>query len=90
MAAFLGGMRLFFARSTVRSAKKRTNAEKVDDLYGANGMANTALSQSPAELVAIARAAHLVGDRELKRSALAELKRRFGMTIHFGKSEAAR
>lgn len=40
-------------------------------------------TSGPAELVAIARAAHLCGDRELKRVAIRELKQRFGITIRF-------
>lgn len=42
---------------------------------------------SPAELVAIARAAHVVGDVELKRAAVGELVNRFGIRIRFAKPE---
>ena len=41
------------------------------------------MSNSPAELVAIARAAHLVGDRSLKRAAVRELRTQFGIRITF-------
>lgn len=51
-------------------------------------MTTTTFSDSPAALVAIARAAHLANDTELKRAALRELKERFEMTIRFGKGGA--
>lgn len=40
-------------------------------------------AESPADLVTIARAAHLTGDRSLKRLAIEELRERFGITIRF-------
>jgi hypothetical protein len=40
-------------------------------------------SRSPAELVAIARAAHAVGDRDLERSVKIELRESFGIEIRF-------
>jgi hypothetical protein len=39
--------------------------------------------RSPAELVAIARAAHIVGDRDLERAARNELREAFGIEIRF-------
>lgn len=50
-------------------------------------------SRGPAELVAIARAANAIGDKELERIAKRELREKFGITIafarHVPKSEAA-
>lgn len=43
--------------------------------------------QGPAELVAIARAAHLAGDRNLKKTAIDQLKDRFGISIKFPNKE---
>ena len=40
-------------------------------------------SNSPAELVAIIRAARMSSDRELERSAKRELADRFGITLKF-------
>lgn len=42
-------------------------------------------SDSPATLVAIARAAHVVGDRELESVAKRQLSERFGIEISFAK-----
>ena len=44
---------------------------------------------SPATLVAIARAANVAGDRELEAVAKRELKDRFGIEITFGKGRPA-
>lgn len=46
-------------------------------------MTQTHPSDSPATLVAIARAARLCGDRELERHAKQQLRERFGITIKF-------
>jgi hypothetical protein len=40
---------------------------------------------SPPALVAIARAAHAVGDRDLERAAKTELVESFGITIRFSR-----
>lgn len=40
-------------------------------------------TSSPAELVAIARAANAIGDKELERAAKRELKTKFGIGITF-------
>jgi hypothetical protein len=53
-------------------------------------MATTETLNSPAELVAIARAAHLVGDVDLKRAAVGALVTRFGIKIQFPKPEPRR
>ncbi len=50
-------------------------------------MAKTEILNSPAELVAIARAAHVVGDVDLKRAAVGALVARFGIKIQFPKPE---
>jgi hypothetical protein len=50
-------------------------------------MAKTESLNSPAELVAIARAAHVVGDVDLKRAAVGALVARFGIRIRFPKPE---
>ncbi len=50
-------------------------------------MARTERLSSPAELVAIARAAHVVGDVDLKRAAVIGLANRFGIRIQFAKPE---
>lgn len=50
-------------------------------------MSKTERLNSPAELVAIARAAHVVGDSELKRAAVGALVARFGIKIQFPKPE---
>jgi hypothetical protein len=50
-------------------------------------MSKTESLNSPAELVAIARAAHVVGDVDLKRAAVGALATRFGITIRFPKPE---
>lgn len=42
-------------------------------------------ADSPAALVAIARAAHEVGDRELERAAKRELLDRFGVVLTFAR-----
>ena len=42
---------------------------------------------SPAELVAVARAARAVGDRELERTARKELQQQFGISIKFSGRE---
>ncbi len=41
------------------------------------------VNNSPAELVAIARAAHVVGDRQLEKAARRDLLARFGIRIRF-------
>lgn len=41
-------------------------------------------ADSPAALVAIARAAKLAGDRDLERAARRELKERFGIELKLG------
>ena len=48
--------------------------------------------RSPADLVAIARAAHLVGDQELECSARQMLREQFGigLTFHQDRKEASR
>ncbi len=46
-------------------------------------MSMTESLNSPAELVAIARAAHVVGDVDLKRAAVDALATRFGIEIRF-------
>lgn len=46
-------------------------------------MSTTDDLKSPAELVAIARAAKLCGDRSLEQSAKRELLKRFGMRVTF-------
>lgn len=48
-------------------------------------MSKTESLNSPAELVAIARAAHVVGDVYLKRAAVGALVARFGIRIRFPK-----
>lgn len=48
-------------------------------------MPRNANNKSPAELVAIANAAHRIGDRELERTAKRELKDRFDIEIRFGR-----
>ena len=50
-------------------------------------MSKTESLNSPAELVAIARAAHVVGDVDLKRAAVGALATRFGIKIQFPKPE---
>jgi hypothetical protein len=50
-------------------------------------MSKTESLNSPAELVAIARAAHVVGDVDLKRAAIGALATRFGIQIRFPKPE---
>ena len=50
-------------------------------------MSKTESLNSPAELVAIARAAHVVGDVDLKRAAVGALVARFGIRIQFSKPE---
>lgn len=52
-------------------------------------MMTTAVNNSPAELVAIIRAARLAGDRELERTAKRELHARFGITLKFQKPKRA-
>lgn len=42
------------------------------------------LSKSPAELVAIATAAHKTGDTELKTAALRKLREQFGIKLTYG------
>ena len=44
------------------------------------------MSNSPSELVAIARAAHEVGDAGLKRSAVRQLRDEFGICITFARN----
>jgi len=48
-------------------------------------MSKTERLNSPAELVAIARAAHIVGDLDLKRAAVGALATHFGIRIRFPK-----
>lgn len=48
------------------------------------------LFESPAELVAIARAAHVARDRDLERAAKRELLNQFGITIKFPRPHAGR
>jgi hypothetical protein len=49
-------------------------------------MADTSHStDSPAALVAIARAARQAGDRDLERAARGQLSERFGITISFAR-----
>lgn len=48
-------------------------------------MSNHELGKSPAELVAIANAAHRIGDKQLEQSAKRELKSRFDIEIKFGR-----
>ena len=50
-------------------------------------MSKTETLNSPAELVAIARAAHVVGDIDLKRAAVGALATHFGIRIRFPKQE---
>ena len=52
-------------------------------------MAQSQQLKSPAELVAIARAAHIVGDRDLERSAKHELLEQFGIEIKFQRARMA-
>ena len=47
-------------------------------------------TRSPAELVAIARAANAIGDRDLERAAKRELLDQHGITIHFRRKAVAR
>lgn len=47
-------------------------------------MKSKPLSTSPAELVAIATAAHKTGDTELKNAALRKLREQFGVKLTFG------
>lgn len=47
------------------------------------------MAESPSELVAIARAAHEVGDKNLKRSAIQKLFEDFGIRISFTRRPAA-
>lgn len=47
-------------------------------------------SAGPAELVAVARAAHLTEDRDLERAAKRELLDRFGIAITFRRRTAPR
>lgn len=42
------------------------------------------IAKSPAELVAIAIAAHKTGDSELKTAALRKLREQFGIKLSFG------
>jgi hypothetical protein len=49
-------------------------------------MATESDLRSPATLVAIARAAHVVGDRDLEKSAKRELAESFGIEIKFPKA----
>ena len=46
------------------------------------------VNNSPAELVAIARAARIAGDRELERAARGELRDRFGIALTFHNAAA--
>lgn len=46
------------------------------------------MAESPSELVAIARAAHEVGDSSLKRSAIKKLLNDFGIRISFPRRSA--
>lgn len=46
-------------------------------------------SDSPAALVAIARAARIVRDRDLERSARQELRERFGIELSFLRQKPA-
>jgi hypothetical protein len=50
-------------------------------------MSQSSTSDSPASLVAIARAARLCGDRELERAAKRELKERFGIELTFTRQQ---
>jgi len=50
-------------------------------------MSKTESLNSPAESVANARAAHVVGDVDLKRGAVGALVTRFGIRIRFPKPE---
>lgn len=47
------------------------------------------MAESPSELVAIARAAHEVGDKALKRNAIQKLFEEFGIRISFPRKRAA-
>jgi hypothetical protein len=46
-------------------------------------MTTHAETRGPAELVAIARAANAIGDKDLERAAKRELLERYGITIKF-------
>lgn len=50
----------------------------------ANPKDDEQLDQSPATLVAIARAAHIAGDQDLERAARRQLDQRFAIKIQFG------
>jgi hypothetical protein len=50
-------------------------------------MSQQSSNDSPASLVAIARAARLCGDRELERAAKRELRERFGIELSFSKKK---
>jgi hypothetical protein len=62
-------------------------------MAGGNKMQTQANDRSPSELVAIAKAAHAIGDRELERAAKRELAEQHGIDIKFRrrpiKAEAA-
>jgi len=47
-------------------------------------------TDSPAALVAIARAARLAGDRELERAAKEQLRSKFGIAISFSNTPTQR
>jgi len=51
-------------------------------------MSNASESGGPAELVAIARAAHIAGDRDLEKVAKRELRNRFGIEIKFTRKDS--
>ena len=46
------------------------------------------IGKSPAELVAIATAAHKTGDTDLKAAALRKLREQFGIKLSFGMPHA--
>jgi hypothetical protein len=53
-------------------------------------MPQTADPPGLAELVVIARAAHLTNDREVKLEAIRQLKKEYGVTIRFSVRQSAR
>lgn len=63
----------------------------VSEFAGSSKVTATAntISESPASLVAILRAAHLTGDRELEAAARSQLKDQFGMDVVFRQQEPA-